>query len=149
ALMNYPLAQAILGFVAGRHLDTSVVLRHHEFGVHTKRLDGPGFAARLTELLGAYRPQTVAAQLNLLDGHDAPRFLAMAGGDVASLRLASLLLAALPGAPCLFYGDEVGLTGGLDPDNRRGYPWDPATQDLALRRFVRSVLRLRREEPAL
>ena len=149
ALMNYPLAEAILGYVAGDHLDEKLVRRHHEFGTYTKRLDGPGFAIRLEELLAAYRPETNAAQLNLLDSHDSPRFVSMCGGDTASYRLALTLLAALPGAPCLFYGDEVGLEGGLDPDCRRGYPWDPGHQDLELRSFVRAVLRLRHAEPAL
>jgi len=149
ALMNYPLAEALLGYVAGDHLDEALVRRHHEFGTYTKRLDGPGFAFRLQELLAAYRPETVAAQLNLLDSHDAPRFVSMAGGDRASYRLALTLLAALPGAPCVYYGDEVGLEGGLDPDSRRAYPWDPARQDLELRAFVRAMLRLRHAEPAL
>ena len=149
ALMNYPLAEAILGFVAGSHLDEAVVRRHHEFGVHTKLLDGPAFGARLGELLAAYRPEVTEAQLNLLDSHDSPRFLTMVGGDKASFRLALVVLAALPGAPCVYYGDEVGLEGGLDPDNRRGFPWDPARQDLDLRAFVRSLLRLRQAEPAL
>jgi neopullulanase len=149
ALMNYPLAHAILGFAAGAYLDEAIVRRHHEFGAHTKRLDGPGFAARLAELLGAYRPEVVDVQLNLLDSHDAPRFITMAGGDRTSYRLALVLLASLPGAPCLYYGDEVGLEGGLDPDCRRAYPWDPARQDADLRAFVRAVLRLRHGEPAL
>ncbi|MCI0344591.1 MAG: DUF3459 domain-containing protein, partial [Chloroflexi bacterium] len=149
ALMNYPLAEAILGFVSGDHLDEKLVKKHHEFGTHTKRLDGPGFADRLEELLAAYQPETNAAQLNLLDSHDSPRFLSMCGGDTASYRLALMLLAVLPGAPCVYYGDEVGLEGGLDPDSRRAYPWDPAQQDLALRGFVRAVLRLRHAEPAL
>ena len=149
ALMNYPLAEAILGFVSGDHLDERLVRKHHEFGTYTRRLDGPGFAGRLDELLAAYDAETNAAQLNLLDSHDSPRFLSMCGGDTASYRLALTLLAVLPGAPCVYYGDEVGLEGGLDPDSRRAYPWDPARQDLELRGFVRAVLRLRHAEPAL
>jgi neopullulanase len=149
ALMNYPLAEALLGYVSGDHLDEKLVRRHHEFGTYTTKLDAAGFAARLTELLTVYRPETVAAQLNLLDSHDAPRFLSMASGDQASYRLAMTLIAALPGAPCIYYGDEIGLEGGLDPDSRRAFPWDPAHQDLELRAFVRALLRLRHAEPAL
>lgn len=149
ALMNYPLAEAILGYVAGSHLDERVVRQHHEFGAHTRRLDGAGFAGRLAELLGAYDPDVVAVQLNLLDSHDSPRFITMAGGDRASYRLATLLLATLPGAPCLYYGDEVGLEGGPDPDCRRAYPWAASQQDRELREFVRAVLRLRAAEPSL
>ncbi len=149
ALMNYPLAEAILGFAAGSHLDEAIVRSHHEFGAHTRRLDGAGFGTRLEELLGAYDPDVAAVQLNLLDSHDAPRFVTMAGGDRTSYRLALLLLATLPGAPCLYYGDEVGLEGGLDPDCRRAYPWRPEDQDRDLRAFVRAALRIRHLEPSL
>ncbi len=47
----------------------------------------------------------------------------------ASLRLALLAVMTLPGAPCIYYGDEVGMTGGLDPDNRGAFPRDEARWD--------------------
>lgn len=148
ALMNYPLAQAILGFVAGTALNEQLVRSHHEYA-KTVRLDGAGFAARLTELLGAYAPETNAVQLNVLGSHDTPRVLSMLGGDRDALALAVLLQATLPGAPCIYSGDEVGVLGGLDPDNRRAFPWDEARWDGALLATVRAAFHLRREEPAL
>jgi glycosidase len=54
----------------------------------------------------------------------------------------------LPGAPCIYYGDEIGMTGGNDPANRAGFPWDGGGWDDDLRSFVRSVLALRAAEPA-
>ena len=149
ALMNYPLLEAIVGWAAGASFDESVIRAHHELGRSTVRLDGAGFAARLEALLGAYDPAATAAQLNLLDSHDTPRIITMLGGDRQAYRRALLLQATLPGAPCLYYGDEVGVEGGNDPDCRRAYPWDSARQDRGLREFVRTVLRLRRAEPAL
>ena len=148
ALMNYPLAQAILGFVAGPAFNEQLVRSHHEYA-KTTRLDGAGFAARLTELLAAYAPETTAVQLNLLGSHDTPRVLSMLGGDRDALALAVLLQATLPGAPCTYSGDEVGVLGGLDPDNRRAFPWDEAHWDGALLAAVRAAFRLRRKEPAL
>jgi cyclomaltodextrinase / maltogenic alpha-amylase / neopullulanase len=54
--------------------------------------------------------------------------LTIAGGDRASVELATLLVFTFPGAPSIYYGDEIGLPGGLDPDCRRGFPkeenWD-------------------------
>ncbi|HYH94004.1 MAG TPA: alpha-amylase family glycosyl hydrolase, partial [Candidatus Saccharimonadales bacterium] len=91
----------------------------------------------------------VAVQLNLIGSHDAPRALTVLGGDVAALRIATLLQAVLPGAPCVYYGDEVGLRGGNDPANRAAFPWDEGRWDTNLRAFVRAVLRLRGTEPAL
>lgn len=149
ALMDYPLAEAILGFVGGPSLDMNVVAAHHEFRQFLHPLDGAGFAARLVELLGVYDPDVVAVQLNLLGSHDTPRALTVLGGDTAALRMATLLQATLPGAPCIYYGDEVGLSGGNDPACRGAFPWDRGRWDTELRDYVRSVLDLRRSEPAL
>ena len=88
-------------------------------------------------------------QLNLLGSHDAPRVRSVLGGDLAGVRMATLLQCLLPGAPCIYYGDEIGLTGGNDPANRAAFPWDEAAWDADLRAFVRSTIRLRASEPAL
>ena len=149
ALMNYPLAEAILGFAAGEHLDEAVVGAHHELGQRVRRLDGAGFAARVEELGAAYDPAVVASQLNLLDSHDTPRFLTMAHGDRDAYRLAVLLQATLPGAPCIYYGDEMGLEGGLDPFSRGSFPRDRGARGGGLHAFVRSALTMRQREVAL
>ncbi len=147
-LMNYPLAKAILGFVGGEAMNWRLIRKHHEYG-QIQTLDGAGFGAALGEILGAYAPETNAAQLNLLASHDTPRVLSMLGGDRVALELATLLQASLPGAPCVYYGDEVGVTGGHDPDNRRAFPWDEARWDHGLLAATRELFALRRREPAL
>ena len=149
ALMDYPLGEAILGFVGGPSLDMAVVAGHHEYSRHLHPLDGQAFMARLAELLGAYDPDVVAVQLNLIGSHDAPRALTVLGGDGAALRMATLLQCTLPGAPSIYYGDEIGLAGGNDPDCRRSFPWDEGRWDTKLRGYVRSVLRMRAAEPTL
>ncbi|MEX1170167.1 MAG: glycoside hydrolase family 13 protein [Chloroflexota bacterium] len=149
ALMNYPLAEAILGFAGGVELDTVVVRAHHEYAGSVVPRDGAAFAAKLVELLSAYDPSTVAVQLNLLGSHDAPRLRTVVGGSAARVRIATLLQATLPGAPCLYYGDEVGLTGGNDPECRGAFPWDEAHWEPGLRGSVRALYRLRTAEPAL
>jgi cyclomaltodextrinase len=148
ALMNYPLAEAIIGFVGGRSLNEALLRTHHEYGLVT-RLDGPAFAARLSELLRAYAPETNAVQLNLLGSHDTPRVGSVLGEDREALELAVLLQATLPGAPCIYYGDEVGVMGGIDPDSRRAFPWDAAHWDHELLASVQASLALRHREPAL
>src|SRR5262249_35908155 len=128
ALMDYPLAKAIIGFAAGRSLNEPLVRRHDQYRSIT-HLDGAHLAARLGELLGAYAPETTAVQLNLLGSHDTPRVLSLLGNDREALELAVLLQATLPGAPCIYSGDEVGVEGGIDPDNRRAFPWDETRWD--------------------
>ncbi len=149
AVMDYPLAEAILGFAGGAHLDLGVIGAHREYGANVHAIDGPAFAARLGELLTAYDPDVVAVQFNLLGSHDTPRVRSILGGDRDGVRLATLLQLTLPGAPCLYYGDEVGLTGGNDPDCRGAFPWDESRWDVECRAFVRELVHLRRSEPAL
>jgi neopullulanase len=90
-----------------------------------------------------------AVQLNLLDSHDTPRALSILGGDRAAFELGIALQATLPGAPCVYYGDEVGLEGGLDPDCRRSFPWDESRWDGELLGAVRRLLAVRHAEPLL
>ncbi|MEO8438226.1 MAG: alpha-amylase family glycosyl hydrolase, partial [Chloroflexota bacterium] len=149
ALMNYPLGEAILGFAGGSHLDMGVVGTHHEYRLWVRPLDGPAFAERVMELDRAYDPDVVAVQLNVLGSHDAPRLRTVLGDDVGSVRLATLLQTTLPGAPSIYYGDEIGLQGGHDPDCRRSFPWDEGRWDTGLRDSVRALIRLRRAERAL
>jgi neopullulanase len=147
-LMNYPLAEAIIGFAGGSSLDLALARSHNEYA-RIEPLDGAAFAARLGELLRAYDPATVAAQLNLLGSHDTPRLRSLMGGRAEAVELAVLLQATLPGAPSVYYGDEVGLEGGKDPDSRRAFPWDPSRWEHRTLEVTRSALRLRADEPAL
>ena len=149
AVMNYPLAHAVIGFVAQEHLDHAVVARQHDYGRGTKVRDGAAFGAELERLMSLYDPAVTHVQLNLLDSHDSPRFRTMTGRDPAAWRLAVLLQATLPGAPCIYYGDEVGVEGDHDPDCRRSFPWDEAAWDRDGLDWIRAVLRARHELPSL
>jgi neopullulanase len=148
AVMNYPLAEAILGFVGAHHLDDAVVRSHAEYS-RIVRLSGDGLAERIRAVLGAYAPETAAVQLNLLDSHDTPRIRTLFSRDEASVRMAFLLQSTLPGAPCLYYGDEIGLEGANDPDCRRSFPWDESAWDQSTLAFVRAAFGLRHAEPIL
>jgi cyclomaltodextrinase len=149
AAMNYPLAEATLSFAAAPTLDRELVARVPEYAPRVRPIDGPEFGGWLEAIMSTYDPATTQLQLNLLGSHDTPRFLSLAGGDRPALRLAALIQMTLPGAPCIYYGDEIGLEGGEDPDCRRAFPWDPARQDAGLRSFVAGLIELRRAEPAL
>jgi cyclomaltodextrinase / maltogenic alpha-amylase / neopullulanase len=149
AIMNYPLAEAILGFAAQGHLDEAVVRAHHEYGGAVRRRGGAAFGAELERLMRLYDPAVTFAQLNLLGSHDSPRFRTMAGLDRAAGHLAVLLQATLPGAPCIYYGDEVGVEGGNDPDCRRSFPWDERAWDHDALAWTRATLAARHALPAL
>jgi cyclomaltodextrinase / maltogenic alpha-amylase / neopullulanase len=145
ALMNYPLTEALLSFTAADQLDTDVISTQHEYRDSIRPIDGPRFARDLQRILTSYRPEATRAQLNLLGSHDTPRFVTCASGDQAALRLSLLAVMTLPGAPCIYYGDEVGVEGRHDPDNRGSFPWDEERWDHDLLAFVRCTTSLRAE----
>jgi neopullulanase len=149
ALMNYPLGAAILGFVGGQRLNREVIARHDTYARTVKPLDAAAFGSRLGQLMSIYDPAVVASQLNLIGSHDAPRALTVLAADRTMLRQAMLLQLTVPGAPCIYYGDEVGLEGGVDPDCRRAYPVEPDAGDRQLRSFVRALIGARNEHVAL
>jgi glycosidase len=97
----------------------------------------------------AFRPEATAVQLNLLGSHDTARYLTVAGRDKASLRLATIVQMTVPGAPCIYYGDEVGVEGRHDPDCRRSFPWREEDWDKDLRAFIKAAAALRHEWPTL
>jgi cyclomaltodextrinase / maltogenic alpha-amylase / neopullulanase len=149
ALMNYPLQKALLAFTGGSVLDREVLGFHPDFSRKLQPLDAAGFAAELRVTLAAYPAAHVAAQLNLLSSHDIPRFRTIAGGDAAALRLATLLQMSLPGAPCVYYGDEVGMQGRRDPDCRRAFPRPGDPRDDDMRACVRALIAARAAHAAL
>ena len=87
-------------------------------------------------------------QLNLLASHDTARLLSIANGDRDSVELATLLLLTYPGAVSIYYGDEVGLEGAIDPDSRRGFPAE-SDWDRELLEIHRQLITLRHQHPAL
>jgi len=87
------------------------------------------------------------AQLNLLDSHDTERFLTMVGGDAARMAVAVTLLFTYPGVPSVYYGDEIGLEGGRDPDCRRCFDWDRAHWNAGLHAHYRRLIAWRKARP--
>ena len=112
-------------------------------------MDGVDFANAIDTVLGWYDPQITMTQLNLLDSHDTPRFITSVREDWSALKLAYLFLFAFPGAPCVYYGDEIGLTGGHDPHCRRSFPWDETRWNREILAHVKRLIALRKAYPAL
>jgi cyclomaltodextrinase / maltogenic alpha-amylase / neopullulanase len=141
--MNYIFRNAVLAYAAGGNAADLV--------------------ASLEAVREAYPPQAFHALMNLLSTHDAARALHQFGHhddtkDAAKvaqakqrLLLAVFLQMTYPGAPAIYYGDEVGVTGGDDPYNRATYPWEDVggTPDKALLAEFKKLTRLRHEHAIL
>jgi len=148
ATMNYLFTVEVLSFAAGEHIDPAHVVPNPAYA-DVAPIDAPTYAERIETLFARYPMETHLANLNLLESHDTARFITTASDDTASLILATLLTMTFPGAPCVYYGSEVGLTGSLDPQCRRAFPWDESKWDMELLTAHRELIALRNAHPAL
>ncbi|HEY8687433.1 MAG TPA: glycoside hydrolase family 13 protein [Chloroflexota bacterium] len=149
AVMNYPFAKACLGFFSSVHgLDASTI---QGTGLNSvDPLSAEDFQHVVEGLLGRHPWQATLAQLNLLDSHDTARFLTMARGDESALRLAMLFQMTFPGAPCTYYGDEIGMTGGTTVEEARGgFVWDRSKWNMELHDYLKNCIALRHAHPVL
>jgi neopullulanase len=149
AVMNYVCTNACVAFFPAKHLNLRVAHQQSNYRNIHHSIDAHEFANRIDHVLNIYRPEITQAQLNLLDSHDTPRFLSIAHGDTNSLKLAWLFLTTIPGAPSIYYGDEIGLDGEHDPDCRKAFPWDERKWDKDLFQYAKDVITLRKKNPAL
>jgi glycosidase len=143
--MNYPFSRSCLGFFGGPSLDTDARPGGHRLRI----LGARAFAGHIDAMLAWYPWPVTLAQLNLLASHDTPRPLTLLRGSRDRYKLSLLYMMTSPGAPCIFYGDEVGLSGGPEPGCRVSMPWDTSRWDLDLRAFVRSLIAMRHRHGAL
>lgn len=127
AVMNYPFTEAVLDFVV------------------RGTLDAEGFANAIGKQLSRYPLQASEVAFNLLDSHDTPRLLTLCDGNKAKMKLAALFQFTYSGTPCIYYGDEVGLDGGPDPDCRKCMEWDPKRQDHDLFAFYQKLIKVRKQ----
>jgi neopullulanase len=148
AVMNYLFTRACIAFFIGESVDRDELNR-----TSFRNLDPTGaeaFGRAIQRLQEMYHPNVTAVQMNLLDSHDMSRFITLARGDQSALRLATLFQMTYPGAPSIYYGDEVGMRGGHDPANRAAFPWHrPDTWDTHLLHDFQRWIAFRKARPAL
>ena len=113
-------------------------------------LNAHAFGLAIDQMLALYEWPVTQVQMNLIDSHDTARTLWMVNGDESALRLCTLFQMTMPGAPCIYYGDEIGLTGAHDPGSRGAFPWpDRQAWNADLLSFYRRAIALRHRYPVL
>lgn len=149
SVMNYPIRRAIIEYIRdGNYF---------------------GFIKTLREIYGNYPPEVQNLMMNILGTHDTARILTELAGEsadgkskrelsnlrlskwarfkgIAMLKIAYTALATLPGVPCIYYGDEVGMEGYGDPLCREFFPW--GKEDTDLLEYYKRIGQLRLGEPA-
>ena len=148
AVMNYPFTRACLAFFGGPNIEEEELRKTSLFPAGPT--DVGTFRRNIERLMSIYPPSVTAVMLNLLGSHDLARFVTLAGGDSTALRLATLFQMTYPGAPSVYYGDEIGMAGAHDPANRGAFPWDKTdTWDMNLLHEFQRLIALRKAQPAL
>ncbi len=148
AQMNYPFMRDALGFFAGDSVNRDLTSRTG-LGA-APALSGEEFGLSLDRMHHRYHPEIVHAQMTMLGSHDTARLRTLVNDDLRTVSLLYLCQLTIAGAPNIYYGDEIGLAGGHDPDCRRAFPWhQPESWDLDLRAELRRYIRLRHVVPSL
>ena len=127
AVMNYPLSDSIKDYFLSRSKKTSQ------------------FISEINCQSMYYKQQISEVMFNLLDSHDTERILATAQGDIQLVKSALAFLFLQRGTPCIYYGTELELGGGMDPDCRRVMPWDRVSSSNDMLNFMKNLIQLRKE----
>ena len=122
---------------------------HKDIAYHSCQVDAEELVDWLDEARSKIPWLNQLSQLNQLDSHDTMRFLTMLDNDTETMQLALLMLFAYVGAPCIYYGTEVALEGGLDPDNRRCFPWERTDAEHPMFAYVKQLIDIRKRFKSL
>ncbi len=107
------------------------------------------FDAELETTRNLYRAEVNYAMQNLLGSHDTERYLTMCDKDIAKIQLSYLFQMTYVGAPMIYYGDEIGMEGGKDPDCRRTMIWDKKKWNTKLFESLKNLIALRNSSEVL
>lgn len=144
AVMNYQFTRAALSFCIGAKHAAKDSL-HTGYG-NIVNADAAQFADMLEQVQTWYPPEITYAQMNLIDSHDTARFVSIAKGDKTALKLAWLAMFTYPGTPTMYYGDEIGMEGGMPVEEaRRGMIWDTSKWDMDLFNTAKKYIALRKK----
>lgn len=160
--MNYRLRDAVLGLLAPGNFDSK------GFGDSGRIIEPSEFASRVLSIREDYSDAAYYSLMNLMDSHDTERLLwtltpgqetraekeqnaANVAAGKQRQQLASLIQYTMPGAPTVYYGDEIAMTGDDDPDDRRTFPWvnDAPGGDAAMKAHYTTLSQVRKASGAL
>lgn len=131
AVMNYPFTNQVFRLVA------------------SQTINAREFIEEMTAIYHSYPTNVFDVTFNLLGSHDTPRIFTDCGEDLVRAKLIHAILLTFNGSPCIYYGDEIGLTGGMDPGCRKCMVWEEEKQNTELLNEIKALIHLRKEERLL
>jgi glycosidase len=129
AVMNYRFRGACVGFIA------------------LENRSAAQFDTILTTQRSQYPDEVNYVLQNLIGSHDTERYLTLCNGNEDKEKLSVLFQMTYPGAPMVYYGDEIGMLGGKDPDCRKTMEWDSTKWNHGLRAWYKNLIALRNAHP--
>lgn len=130
SLMNYALKDALIDFL-------------------NKKISGKALEIQINHLKRLYPEEHNFAMYNLLGSHDTERIITYLNDQIDLVKMAYLFMFSMPGAPAIYYGDEIGLKGGKDPQCRRAFNWNPESWHAEINEWLRSLIKIRKDEVIL
>lgn len=130
-MMNYQFYNAVMDLIAREEITPTQFLEKLDF------------------MRGTVHTNVYPILWNLIDSHDTPRFLYSCKENKQKQKLAAAIQLLTPGMPMIYYGDEVALSGGQDPDCRRGMLWKEELQDKQMFTWYQTLIRIRKEHEAI
>lgn len=146
-VMNYMLGKNILEAVMLDAPPPQIVGDSNYRHLRPQAMDD--LVHKLARTLRRYPAQHVLAQMNVMGSHDTPRIFSVLAEDPAGLRMAHTINFIMPGVPCIYYGDELMLTGDHDPGCRAPYPLEIRAEQHEMRQFMQKLISARRQSDAL
>jgi len=149
SVMNYRFRGAVLNYVRGTDEDGKTISAVQSMN-------------ELESMREQYPKEAFEAMLNLMDSHDTQRVISALDGykksqkavakdpseeALAKMKMIPLFQMTYPGAPCIYYGDEAGMPGADDPDNRRGMIWGKGNEELV--KWYAELANIRNAYPVL
>lgn len=131
AVMNYPFTTNMINLFAKQSITPA------------------RFIENLTSVIHMYPKTVTEVNFNLVGSHDTPRILTECGEDIRKLKQIFSFMLSFPGTPCIYYGDEIGMTGEQDPGCRKCFPWEQDAHNEELFHHVKKHVSLRRSHPLL
>ncbi len=127
AVMNYRFRGACVGFIA------------------LENRNAFQFDSILAATRNDYPAEVADALQNLIGSHDTERFLTLCSNDISKMKLAMLIQMTYTGAPMVYYGDEIGITGLKDPDCRKTMVWDSTKWNTDIKNWLRKLVKIRND----
>ncbi|MCJ7691409.1 MAG: glycoside hydrolase family 13 protein, partial [Clostridiaceae bacterium] len=131
SIMNYPFKSALVDFFGSRSISVE------------------GFDDILSSNRTLYMSSITRQLWNLLGSHDTKRFLSECDNNVDRMKLAIAFQFCYEGVPYIYYGDEIGLDGGDDPQCRKCMIWDVEYQNTELFGLYKTMISIRKNNSAL